>query len=218
MDYVLHLAKDKKLKKLIDLHMAGQEPFSLRKRKDIPIYLCGSIMSQQLSTKVAATIYQRFLNIYGGRTPGPEEILGIPSETLRSIGLSNAKVSYIQNVARFSIERGMDHGALNKMGDEEVIAYLTQIKGVGRWTVEMLLMFSLGREDVFAVDDGGIQHAMTRLYKLDRTDKRAFRERLLGISQKWSPYRTYACLHLWHWKDNSPATVIKRPATGTKKK
>ena len=68
----------------------------------------------------------------------------------------------------------------------------------------MLLMFSLGREDVFAVDDLGIQNAMIRLYKLDRTDKRSFREDLLRISGKWSPYRTYACLHLWHWKDNTP--------------
>jgi len=210
MEYLVHLSKDKKLKKLIDEHIGQQEPFCLKKRKDIALYLCGSIMSQQLSTKVAATIYQRFLKIYGSRSPRPEDILATPSEVLRSIGLSNAKVSYIQNVARFSIEQGMDHGTLNKMGNEQVIAYLTQIKGVGRWTAEMLLMFSLGREDVFAVDDGGIQNAMIRLYKLDRADKKSFRERLLGISQKWSPYRTYACLHLWSWKDNSPAAVAKK--------
>jgi len=91
------------------------------------------------------------------------------------------------------------------MDNEAVIAYLTQIKGVGRWTAEMLLMFGLGREDVFAIDDWGIQNAMIHIYKLDRTDKAAFREALLSISQKWSPYRTYACMHLWRWKDNSPA-------------
>jgi DNA-3-methyladenine glycosylase II len=90
------------------------------------------------------------------------------------------------------------------MDNEEVITYLTQIKGVGRWTVEMLLMFALGREDVFAVDDLGIQNSMIKLYKLDRSDKKKFREDLLRISQKWSPYRTYACLHLWRWKDNAP--------------
>jgi DNA-3-methyladenine glycosylase II len=217
MDYVLHLAKDKKLKRLIDQHVVTMAPFTLSKRTDVPLYLCGSIMSQQLSTKVAATIYKRFLNIYEGRSPRPEEILATPFEILRAIGLSNAKVRYVQNVARFSIEQGMDHGVLDKMDNEEVIAYLTQIKGVGRWTVEMLLMFSLGREDIFAIDDGGIQNAMIGLYKLDRTDKRAFRERLLGISQKWSPYRTFACLHLWRWKDNSPKDVGKSPVAAKKK-
>ena len=87
------------------------------------------------------------------------------------------------------------------MTDEEVIAHLTQIKGVGRWTTEMILMFALGREDVFAIDDLGIQQAMIKLYKLDNTDKKAFKEKMLRIAAKWSPYRTYACLHLWKWKD-----------------
>jgi len=139
-----------------------------------------------------------------GRIPLPEEILATPFETLRGIGLSNAKVSYVQNVARFAIEQGIDYRRLHKMDNEAVIDYITQIKGVGRWTAEMLLMFGLGREDVFAIDDLGIQNAMIRLYKLDSTDKKAFRETLLRISLKWSPYRTYACLHLWQWKDTTP--------------
>jgi len=201
MDYRTHLAKDKKLKKLID----GQDAHKLRRQKDIHHYLIASIMSQQLSTKVANTIHARYLNIYGGRIPLPEEILATPFETLRGIGLSNAKVSYVQNVARFAIEQGIDYRRLHKMDNEAVIEHITQIKGVGRWTAEMLLMFGLGREDVFAIDDLGIQNAMIRLYKLDSTDKKAFRETLLRISLKWSPYRTYACLHLWHWKDNVPA-------------
>jgi DNA-3-methyladenine glycosylase II len=209
LEYLTHLAKDKKLGKLI----SQQEPFRLSKQKDIHHYLCASIMSQQLSTKVADTIHRRFLNIYEGRVPLAEEILATPFDTLRAIGLSNAKVNYVHNVARFAIDEGMDHRHLDKMTNEEVIEYLTRIKGVGRWTAEMLLMFGLGREDIFAVDDLGIQNAMIRLYKLDRTDKKTFREDLLRISKKWSPYRTYACLHLWHWKDNSPVA-----ATPTKKK
>jgi DNA-3-methyladenine glycosylase II len=208
MEYLLHLAKDKKLKRLID----QQEALSVKKRTDLHFYLCASIMSQQLSTKVADTIKQRFLQLYDGRVPAPEEILGTPPETLRSIGLSNAKVSYVQNVARFAVEQGMDHRKLDKMENEEVITYLTQIKGVGRWTAEMLLMFSLGREDVFAIDDWGVQNAMIGIYKLDRTDKKVFREALLRISAKWSPYRTYACMHLWRWKDNSPITTGKAAA------
>ena len=198
--YTTHLSKDKKLKRLID----KQEPFKLKKKKNIYIYLCASIMSQQLSTKVASVIHQRFLNLYGGIEPKAEQIIETPLETLRSIGLSNAKSAYIQNVARFTIEYGLDLKKLNKLNNEEVIEYLTKIKGVGRWTAEMLLMFALGREDIFAIDDWGIQNAIIKLYKLDRTDKKKFKEDLLRISEKWSPYRTYACLHLWHWKDSVP--------------
>ncbi len=200
MDYILHLSKDKKLKKLIE----QQEPFKLKKRKHVHLHLCGSIMSQQLSTKVAAVIRKRFLALFDTKTPTPEEILEIAPDKLRAIGLSNAKASYVHNVARFAIEKGMEYKHLNKLSNEEVIAYLTGIKGVGRWTAEMLLMFTLGREDVFAVDDLGIQNAMIKLYKLDKSDKKEFRETLLKLSEKWSPYRTYACLYLWRWKDNKP--------------
>ena len=207
MEHLPHLSKDRRLKQLIDRQT---EPFSLTRQKDIVFYLCASIMSQQLSTKVANTIRQRFLDLFGGRSPTPEEILAVSPAALRSIGLSNAKVSYVLNVARFAVEQGLDHRKLNKMENEEVIAYLTQIKGVGRWTAEMLLMFGLAREDVFAIDDWGIQNAMINVYKLDREDKKAFREKLLKISAKWSPYRTYACLYLWRWKDNSPVIAVKK--------
>ena len=206
MHYIEHLSKDKKLGKLIN----GSQPYQLKKRKNICTYLCASIMSQQLSTKVATVIHNRFIALYNGKEPTPQQILDTPFETLRSIGLSNAKANYVKNVAQFEIDFGMDHKKLHKMDNEEVIAYLTQIKGVGRWTVEMLLMFALGREDVFAIDDLGIQNAMIRLYKLDRQDKKKFKDDLLRISQKWSPYRTYACKHLWDWKDNAPVETTKK--------
>ncbi|MBK8143271.1 MAG: DNA-3-methyladenine glycosylase 2 family protein [Chitinophagaceae bacterium] len=204
MHYIPHLSKDKKLKKLVE----SGEPHQLKKRKNICTYLCASIMSQQLSVKVADVIYKRFINLYSGKEPTPQQILDTPFEQLRGIGLSNAKVNYVKNVAQFEIESGMDAKKLGKMDNEEVITYLTQIKGVGRWTTEMLLMFALGREDVFAVDDLGIQNAMIKLYKLDNSDKKKFRIDLLKISEKWSPFRTYACLHLWQWKDNAP--VLKK--------
>jgi DNA-3-methyladenine glycosylase II len=205
MEYIAHLSKDKKLKKLLETAEAHQ----LKKRKNICNYLCASIMSQQLSTKVADVIYKRFIALYEGKEPLPQQILDTPFEQLRGIGLSNAKVNYVKNVAQFELDKGMDAKKLAKMSNEEVITYLTEIKGVGRWTVEMLLMFALGREDVFAVDDLGIQNAMVHLYKLDKTDKKQLREQMLKVSAKWSPYRTYACVHLWRWKDNSPAP--KRP-------
>lgn len=198
MEYIAHLSRDKKLKKLVE----AAEPHQLKKRKNICTYLCASIMSQQLSTKVADVIYKRFIALYGGKEPLPQQILDTPFEQLRGIGLSNAKVNYVKNVAQFEMGKGMDAKKLQKMDNEEVIAYLTEIKGVGRWTVEMLLMFALGREDVFAVDDLGIQNAMIKLYKLDNSDKKQLREKMLKVSAKWSPYRTYACVHLWRWKDN----------------
>ena len=207
MHYIEHLSKDKKLKRLV---VSGQG-YQLKKRKNVCTYLCASIMSQQLSTKVADVIYGRFLALFGGKEPTPQQIIDIPFETLRGIGLSNAKAGYVKNVAQFELAFGMDHKKLQKMKNEDVIIYLTQIKGVGRWTVEMLLMFALGREDVFAIDDLGIQNAMIKLYKLDRADKKKFREDMLRISGKWSPYRTYACKHLWSWKDNAPVVKKARP-------
>src|SRR4030095_15609750 len=148
MEYIAHLSKDQQLKKLIDQHGTLQ----LKKQKNLYLYLCYSIMSQQLSTKVATVIRKRFTDLYGG-DPTPAEIVETPFQKLRAIGLSNAKGNYVQNVAKFEIEKGMSHQKLSGMSNDEVIGYLTQIKGVGRWTTEMLLMFALSREDVFALDD-----------------------------------------------------------------
>ena len=198
MDYISHLSKDKKLAKLI----ASHEPFELSSRKNICLRLCASIMGQQLSTKVAQVLYKRFLELYDGNEPTPEQIIATPFEKLRAIGLSNAKTQYVLNVAQFAIDHKLDDKKIRKMKDDEVIELLTQIKGVGKWTVEMLLMFTLGREDLFSADDYGIQMAMKKLYRLDDSNKKEFREKMLKISQKWSPYRTYACMHLWHWKDS----------------
>jgi len=166
-------------------------------------------MSQQLSTKVARVIKQRFLDLYNGE-PTPQQIIDTSFEKLRGIGLRNAKVSYVQNVARFEIEKGMDHKKLAKMSNEEVIGYLTEIKGVGRWTVEMLLMFALGREDLFAIDDLGLQQAVINLYNLKHRKKKIMNAKILKISEQWSPFRTYACLYLWRWKDNPPVVDGKK--------
>jgi DNA-3-methyladenine glycosylase II len=158
-------------------------------------------MSQQLSTKVAQVIYRRFLELYDGEEPTPEQIVKTPFAKLRGIGLSNAKVSYVQNVAQYAIEHGMEDKKLFRMSNKEVLDFLIPIKGVGKWTVEMQLMFALGREDVFAVDDLGIQTAMSKIYKIDMADKKAMKEKMLKLSAKWSPYRTYACMLLWRYKD-----------------
>ncbi len=196
MEYIKYLKKDPKLASILkgDIH-------ELKLHKNIPLRLMASIMSQQLSTKVAKVIFHRFLALYNGKEPKPQQVLDTPFETLRAIGLSNAKVSYVQNVAQFCIEHKITDKKLLQMDNESVIELLTNIKGVGKWTVEMLLMFTLGREDVFAVDDLGIQQAMCKLYKINPSDKKKMKTRMLKISANWSPFRTYACLHLWNWKD-----------------
>jgi DNA-3-methyladenine glycosylase II len=201
MEYIAHLSRDEKLRELIKKHGT----FQLKKQRSLYLYLCYSIMSQQLSTKVARVIRQRFIDLYGSE-PSAKQIVETPFEKLRAIGLSNAKVNYIQNVARFEIEKGMSHKTLAKMNNEEVIEYLTQIKGVGRWTTEMLLMFALCREDVFAIDDLGLQQAIIKLYDLKHRKKKIMLDKIAKISKQWSPYRTYACMYLWRWKDNPPVT------------
>ena len=198
MEYLTHLQKDKKLARTI-----GEEVHELKLHPNIPVRMMASIISQQLSTKVAKVIFKRFLDLYKGKEPKPQQVLDTASETLRAIGLSNAKVSYVHNVARFCIEKKVTDKKLLAMSNEEIIDLLVQIKGIGKWSVEMLLMFTLGREDVFAVDDLGIQQAMCKLYKLDPSDKKGMKEKMLKLSIKWSPYRTYACLHLWKWKDSA---------------
>jgi DNA-3-methyladenine glycosylase II len=193
-----HLSKDKQLKKIL----INQDDFKLTRKKNIHLHLCSSIMSQQLSTQVARIIYTRFLGLFEQNNPTAQDILNVPFETLRAIGLSNAKTNYIRNVCAYFIEEKLTDSKLHRMSAEDVMEKLLKIKGVGRWTVEMLQMFTLGYEDVFALDDLGIQQAMTRLYNLDASDKKKFRQSLIEISNRWSPYRTYACLYLWGFKDN----------------
>ena len=196
MSYQRHLKKDKGLAELVK-----GEAYTLQKRKNTAIRLIASIVSQQLSTKVAAIIFKRFLDIYKGKEPGMQAIIDTPFDILRGIGLSNSKVNYVQNVAQFFISQKITDKQLYAMEPEAVIELLTQIKGVGRWTVEMLLMFSLGHEDVFAVDDLGIQQAMIKLYKIKYATKKELHTKMLKRSLSWAPDRTYACLHLWNWKD-----------------
>ncbi len=199
MHYAKHLSKDKVMKKLIK----AQGEMKLLQRKNAYMHLCLSILSQQLSVKVARVIKDRFLALYNGKFPEPAELLETPVASLRAIGFSNAKAAYVHNIAKFAQSHGMEDKKLNKMSDDEIIEYLTQIKGVGRWTTEMLLMFALKRENVFAADDLGIQMAMIGLYDLDPGNKKEFRARMMEIAEQWKPYRTYACMYLWGFKDGA---------------
>lgn len=198
MDYIKHFKKDPALHAIVAL----QSPCELQIKKDLFSYLCSSIIGQQLSTKVAEIIRQRFFGLFEETNNFPIQILQKEIIELRSVGLSNSKVQYIKNIASFYLENKSQWNELPNMSDEEIISFLTQIKGVGKWTVEMLLMFAMGREDVFPDDDLGIQQAMIRLYKIEAANKKTLKNEMNEIAASWSPFRTYACLHLWKWKDS----------------
>lgn len=170
---------------------------------DIYLSLLSSIISQQLSTKVAAVIKSRFLGLFPDQYPHPEILLSLLDETLRSVGLSYQKLNYMRNVATFKETGQLEHATVNALDDETLITQLTQIKGVGRWTVEMILMFTLDRPDVFPVLDLGIQNAMKRAYRLESSGK-ALLAQMREIAETWRPYRTIACKHLWQSLEFSP--------------
>jgi DNA-3-methyladenine glycosylase II len=195
-NYIEHLSKDPELKKLL----IDAEPRLLQRRTDLTFFLYSTIVQQQLSTRVGEVFLQRFLDIYKGRNPESEEVVNTPLETLQAIGLSKSKASYIKNVAQFDLDKGLDIDKLDTMTDEEVTAYITGIKGIGKWTAHLFLISALGREDVFPADDLILQKAVAGVYRLDRSDKKKFMTDMLRISENWRPFRTYASLHLWRWK------------------
>ncbi|HYZ29345.1 MAG TPA: DNA-3-methyladenine glycosylase [Thermoleophilaceae bacterium] len=181
-------------------------PLSLKRRKrgrpDDPYgVLVRSITGQQLSTKAAATIYGRLTARYGGRTPTPQEILDTNPEELRALGLSNAKAAYLRDLAEHIVDGELPVDRLAEMPDAQVHELLTAIKGLGRWTVDMFLMFHLGRPDVLPVGDLGIRKAMQIRYGLQDLPKPSQMEQ---IAEAWRPHRTLACLYLWESLDNRP--------------
>jgi DNA-3-methyladenine glycosylase II len=163
--------------------------------------LLRSIVGQQLSTKAAHSIYGRFLELFGGSTPTPQQLLDADPEAIRAVGFSNAKVRYVRSLAEhvLSGELGLDH--LHELGDEEVMRELTAVKGLGEWTAHMFLIFHLGRPDVLPVGDLGIRRAVERAYGLEELPSR---EELDRLGERWAPYRTLASLYLWESLDNTP--------------
>jgi len=167
--------------------------------------LLESIVSQQLSVKVATVIFNRFCALFPDNYPHPELLSIIDMDRLRSAGLSAQKASYLQNVAAFSTLNDLENHRWDLMTDQEIIDFLTRIKGVGKWTVQMILMFSIGRPDIFPVDDLGIQQAMIRLYSLDEKDKK-LKSKMIELAEPWRPWRTFASRYLWRWKDTKIAS------------
>ena len=163
--------------------------------------LARSIVYQQLSGKAAATIHERFEALFGGETPEPKRLVKTPHEKLRGVGLSARKAEYLQGLAADVVRGAVPIERLDEMPDAEVIAALTQVRGVGEWTAQMFLMFRLGRADVLPTLDLAVQTAVRRLYKLRAHPTP---QRVAVIGAKWAPYRTVASWYLWRVVDSPP--------------
>ena len=162
--------------------------------------LTKEIIAQQLATKAARAITERFVLLLDNEVT-PEKVLGLSDETLRAVGLSRAKVRYIKDLAAKTQSGQVQFEQLPSLPDEEVIEHLIQVKGIGRWTAEMFLIFTLGREDVFSLGDLGLKRALQKQYLLE--DSPDFQKQVEVISQPWRPYRSYACLALWRSLDTA---------------
>ncbi len=194
-----HLRKDPKMREIIKSTTYLELPQS----GNVYNELVKSIAYQQISYKAADTIYGRFLQLVGGEYFSPEDVLLLGDDELRAVGFSRPKVTYVQNIARFFQEKELFTFDWNTLTDKEIIKLLTEIKGVGEWTVQMVLIFELLREDVFPSKDLGIQQAMIGVYKL-KEEKKALITKMNEIAQNWQPYRTWATLYLWAWKRVNP--------------
>ncbi|MEQ1746982.1 MAG: DNA-3-methyladenine glycosylase [Saprospiraceae bacterium] len=192
---ISHLSKDKRFAPVIQQTQIE----ALQPSRNVYYDLLDSIVSQQLSVKAAATIFGRFCALFPDNYPTPEQLLDIETERLRAAGLSNQKASYLKNVAAFALENNLDNTNWPTLSDADIVNHLSQIKGVGKWTVEMILIFTLNRPDVFPVDDLGIQQAMIKLFGLSSSKKELLRD-MVKLSEPWQPYRSTASRLLWRWK------------------
>ncbi len=191
-----HLSKvDPKLGELIKV---VNLPVQRKSRRTHFEALVEAIVSQQLSVKAADTIFFRFVALFG-KFPKPEQILKMKDSKLREVGLSYQKISYIKDLSTKVLSKDLRLNTLSRLDNEAVITELIKVKGIGRWTAEMFLMFSLVRPDVFSTGDLGLRNAIIKLYKLKKPPTEKQLER---ITKKWSPHRTTASRYLWKSLNN----------------
>lgn len=179
--------------------------------------LSRSILYQQLAGKAAATIHGRFVALFPDSAPTPEHLLNLSDEQLRGVGLSRQKLSYLRDLASQVASGALPLDAIEEMSDQDIIAHLTQVKGIGRWTAHMFLIFRLGRPDVLPELDLGVQNAIMRAY---RKRKRPTPRDVLKIGAKWSPHASLAAWYLWRSLDNGPGQLgdaAKKPASARSK-
>lgn len=162
--------------------------------------LVEAIVSQQLSIKAADTIFNRFAALTPGKKfPTPREIIKMPAVKMRTCGLSKMKVSFIKDLAKKTLDGSLNFKTIGRLTDEEVVEHLTSVKGIGQWTAEMFLIFSLRRDDVFSYGDLGLRKAMQRIYKMKKPPTPRQAEK---ITSKWKPYRSLGSRYLWASIDN----------------
>ena len=182
-------------------------PSKLRRGRPDDAYgsLVRTIVGQQLSTKAARSIYGRLTALFGGRPPTPGELLSRDEDLLRACGLSGPKVRYLRDLAQRVVSGELALASLHDLPDDEVIREITAVKGLGRWSADMFLMFHLGREDVLPVGDLGVRRAAERAYCLPELPDA---ETLQNLARPWSPHRTLASFYLWESlePDNAPAS------------
>lgn len=195
------LAKEAKFAKLIEICGDINEP-SLE--EDYLQSLLSSVIGQQLSGKVADTIWKRFKNYLDDEITA-QRVLFADNEALRALGISYSKIGYLKSIATAVVNKTLDLENINNYCDEEIISQLVKIKGVGRWTAEMFLIFSLGRSDVYSLGDGGLTRAVKNLYSLEKEPTKA---QLIEISSKWTPFRTAASLYLWRSLEKDIAALL----------
>ncbi|RMF01400.1 MAG: DNA-3-methyladenine glycosylase 2 family protein [Bacteroidetes bacterium] len=164
--------------------------------------LIRAIVFQQLSGKAATTIYHRFLALFDAQYPHPEAVLQMDLAALRQVGLSKQKAAYIQNAAGHFAEHHLLATDWNNWTDEAILKELTQIKGVGEWTVQMILIFTLGRPDVLPTADLAIQQCMQQLYGLEGRGK-ALARQMIVAAEPWRPHRSLVTRYLWRWRDTA---------------
>ncbi|HYH75674.1 MAG TPA: DNA-3-methyladenine glycosylase [Candidatus Saccharimonadales bacterium] len=162
-----------------------------------------SIIGQQLSVKAAATIKQRFTALFEGTIPTPEQIVATDVEQLRSVGLSGQKAKYVRDLAEHALDGRIRFDDIESLSNDEIIARLTDVKGIGEWTVHMFLMFAMGRTDVLAHGDLGVRNGIRRLYELEHTPS-PDDIRDLAATYDWHPYESVACWYMWQFLDNEP--------------
>lgn len=189
--------------------LAGQfEVNPLPVTKDIYLDMLENIVSQQLSGKVAAVIFNRFIGLFPNRYPAPELLVKVDDAALREVGLSRAKASYVKALAEFKMHQNLEVEQIQRLSDQEVIKLLTLVRGVGVWTVQMLLIFSLGRDDVFPVDDLAIRQGMTELYNLHAKGKELSLA-LAQIAERWAPYRTWGTRLIWAYVNSKKKNAAR---------
>lgn len=174
------------------------EQIESRETKDYFHSLCHEIIGQQLAKNAARAIFDRFKKLFASERITPEETTKLTEETIRNVGTSWSKARFIKNLAQEVVDGNLNLKDLTHLNNSQVVENLTKVKGIGPWTAQMFLMFTLGREDIFSHGDLGLKKAMFKLYSLnENTTQDEIRE----ITKKWSPYRTYACQMLWKYSD-----------------